>query len=148
MASYKMKSSVQIWDEQLVNYNAQLVTYSEQVAAIDADNKASEEQWQGYYDAWVVLHDAWLADPGDPPLPEPEAPIKPEPLQYPSEPIAPDPSMIVTYSSRIVEAPEELSTPAGIAIVLPGRIVLTGSDGASFALSEQELAYGYTEVTP
>lgn len=92
---------------------------------------------------YAVVHASWTATQEQraeqllPPDAPPLAPPTPEPQPPPDPP---------TYESRKIAKAQTIKTVAGDALVVPPRIVLTSSSGAVFALSEDELALGYTEV--
>jgi hypothetical protein len=161
MANYYAKASLQMWEHQLDVYNIHLDIYNQQIEEINEHNNTIQTQYQKYYDDWVVQHAAWEQQysawqqdqklksgelPPEPPF-EPPAPQEPVFAPYPEEPKPPDPGIFTIYESREITEPETLSTSAGDALILPGRIILTGSDGVSFSVSDQELEIFYVLET-
>jgi hypothetical protein len=142
MAKYYSKGEFELWQKEQSNYEEMLQVWQANVDMIEDTWPEQEAAGQVAYQVWQEQHDAWENDTSDPPLPEPIKPIvtqdKPVPLP-PSEPIL----NLQIYESRIAEQIEELETPTGTLIVMPGRIILTSNDGTSFSVSEQELNYGY-----
>jgi len=133
--SYYANLALAGWESQQANYQKALDLHASQVAMIEGSNAAAQA-------AWEEAHAAWEADPGE--LPEPPQP-PPQPTPAPPEP--PDAAVVTVYEAREVTEPEELETATGTALILPPRFVLTGDDGVSFALSEQELSAGFVDTT-
>jgi hypothetical protein len=123
MSSYHSNVELAAWQSQLENHARAL-------AAWEQNEQAAEAAWQAAYDAWEAAGAG-----GDAPKPRTTQPA----------PVAPEPTLIV-YDARLVETAEEVETATGPALVMPGRIVLTGN-GVSFALSEGELEHAYTPAT-
>lgn len=109
-----------------------------------ADHDAAQAEYESAYADWEKAHDAWVADPGDPPGIEPVEPQPPAEFVPSPEPTPPGPP--ATYESRELEGPEEVDTSYGPALVVPPKIVLTGADGHTYAVSEADLARDYTVV--
>ena len=122
MPSYYMNVELEGWQRQLDNYN-------QETAAWEHNAAAREAEWQEAHDLWAVTSEG----------PEP---VQPEPPAPPERPVP----VVTVYEARDVTEVEELETAAGVALVLPGRIVMTGN-GSSFAVSEDELAAFYQDTT-
>ena len=134
MGSYYARADVDIWREEVTAYEMILLSAQESAATLAAAWKETEDAWQARYDIWASDPDAPVEAPEPhPPMPEPTPP--PEP---------PVPSLAV-WESRLVEAPEEIQTETGAALIMPGRVVLT-ADGVSFALAQAELDVAYVPI--
>src|SRR4029077_13418784 len=145
MASYYSKSEIELWQRELDGYKEMLQYWQHNIDLIESTWPEQEAHWQIMQDSWQEQHDAWEADPQDPPLPEPIEPMAMQPKPTPIPPPEPILSLSV-YESRVVEQIEELETPTGVLLVMPGRIILTTADGTIFSVSEQELAHFYVLV--
>lgn len=130
MPDYYADNALAAYTDQQANYETVHQLWADQTAAAQA--------------AYETGHAAWVADPTlgtDPPIeqPEPQPPTaQPEP-----QPPSPPPS----YSSREVEGAEEIETATGPVLVVGPRVVLAAPDGTEAALSDAELAAGYTLTT-
>jgi len=143
MSSYYANLDLESYDAQQANYAEQMNAWNAQKTTIEAAN----EQTQADYEA---AHAAWEQTPADSegnPIAEPVAPT-PQPV--PAQPVAPS-EPTTTYTTRTVTTPEELTTPHGVALVLPGLLVVTSSSGEDRAMNADDFARAYTEtseVTP
>jgi hypothetical protein len=131
MPSYHSKSELAFHTARIDGYERALEVWKATCTDLNAHHEASVQAWQEQRDS-----DALTAETADPPSP----PV------LPHEPEAIDPASLPVYEARAVDAIEEIETPTGTIIVMPGRIVLTAPDGTSFAVSEQELAHSYSPV--
>jgi hypothetical protein len=154
MSSYYANTALASWQAQQDNYQNALDAYAEQQTIIEQLNAQTTADWEAacaaVHTAWEEAHAAWVADPGDPPQPEPIEPVNPPappPQPAPREPTPPDAAVLSVYEAREVTEPEQLETATGTALILPPRVVLTGTDGVAFALSSEELAAGYADTT-
>jgi hypothetical protein len=149
MASYHKKAEVEQVQAHLDVFTQQ---QSEHEIYIDEKKMKHEEEhaiWKATHDGWKVEHDEWkkrklLKDVSEEEY-EPVEPVEPEPLTDPLVPFLPVDDLPV-YEARIVEEIEELETPTGLALIMPGRIVLTAPDGHKFAVSPEELGALFVEV--
>lgn len=121
------------------------------IDAVQADYELQHGNWQAWFDdsaGRATEYQKRLADwikAGRDPMSRPKPPLQllePPHPQLPPEPQPPtEPN---AYQARITEQIETISTPTGDALIMPGRIILTDSDGVSFSVSEQELETMYT----
>jgi hypothetical protein len=150
MASYHRKAEIEQMQTHAEVYMQQ---QSEHQVYSDEKKAQHDEQhaiWQASHDGWKIEHDEWekkklLKDVSEEELSEPAEPIEPEQMVEPSIPYLPVDDLPV-YEARIVEEIEELETPTGPALIMPGRIVLTAPDGHKFAVSPEELGALFVEV--
>jgi hypothetical protein len=128
MPSYHSKNELAFYNSQVEGYNHALEIWKESCINLNEAHEKSMIVWQEQRDS-----DALTAETDEPPTP---------PL-LPPEPEAIDPSSLKVYEARIAETVEEIETPNGQLMILPGRMVLTDNDGVIFSISEQEFNNGY-----
>lgn len=123
--------------------NTALDAYAAQLANDAQLHKAWEDTCaaaeQGYQDA----HDTWEQHPTDDagnPLPEPQPPTLPDEPQ-PTATVPP------VYTESAIDGATELDTAAGPALVLPPSVILTGPDGAQFAILPDDLTRTFTATS-
>jgi hypothetical protein len=142
MSSYYANGDLDAYSARLANHELEHAAWQQQTDAAQAAYAAALAAWQPAHDAWAAIPEPRLDDGGQE-LVEPVAPQPPAPLPEPQPPGPP----AVTYTTRELAEPEQLATPAGPALVLPPRLVVTGTNGATFALEQAELDAGYTPTT-
>jgi hypothetical protein len=128
MPSYHSKNELAFYNTQVEGYNHALEVWKELCFQLNEAHEKSMIEWQGQHDS-----DELTAETEEAPTP---------PL-LPQEPEAVDPSSLKVYEARMAETVEEIETPNGQLLILPGRMVLTDNDGVIFSISEQEFNSGY-----
>jgi len=116
-----LKTDRDFYEQALAAYEQTLTEHHLNSAAIDAVNQQIQAE-----------HDATDGELREPDLYE----LPPDPVFTAKEP--------PVYDAREVEEPEEVDTPWGVAIAMPGTIIVTGADG-SFVVPAATFASDYDE---
>lgn len=98
---------------------------------------AAEDAHQAAQAAYESAHQEW--EDGGEIGEEPQPPTRVDPSPPPEPPST-------TYERRDVTEIEQIDTETGPALVVPPRVVVTSSDGRSYAMSDAEFAAGYVEA--
>jgi len=167
-----LKSERDHYQQALDAYEQRLAEHHQHVLDVDAVNEEAQQQHQEtlqtlrdkaeeQYLFAVTEHEEresdrqrWIDDGADPELfanipPPPEAPMpipdvrEPDMQEPPPDPVFSFPAPTV-YDAREVEEPEEVDTPWGVTIAMPGTIIVTGADG-SFVVPAATFASDYDE---
>lgn len=98
-----------------------------ELAAVETVNAQREAQYQGMLAAWQEAHGAFLEDP---------TLLNPGPQPEPPTPVA----EATVYDVADVTEPEEIDTPWGTALLIPGMKKLTAPDGTVLGVTAADFA--------
>jgi hypothetical protein len=116
-------------------YTQQHAAWQTSYDQIAADNAQKQADYQAAHDAWVTAGSDPETEP-QPPVPTVSAP-EPEP-----------PTITYERTDCARGDVETIQTMSGPALIVGPRVIVTGTNGQTFAMSDEEFSVSFVEVTP